>query len=260
MTKSAWGILAISLGLIAGTAGLLNHYRASQRLGQPGVKVVAAPIFGQEDGAHGTNGLFWAGSNSVALPETVLGYQSRTVPLARSVYDWLPKDTVYGQRLYVATNDGFQVINNVVLMGADRTSIHQPQYCLPSQGLQITQEEPATIRLERPHPYDLPVMKIMISGQRRDEQGHPVTVRGIYIYWFVADQQLTSNHRQFLKWLTRDLLRQRVLQRWAYVTYLGFCSPRQEEATFERMKKLIAAAVPEFQLAAGPPLTNASPP
>jgi len=39
-----------------------------------------------------------------------------------------------------------------------------------------------------------------------------------------------------------------VLQRWAYVSYFAPCAPGQEDATFERMKKLITSTVPDFQL------------
>jgi hypothetical protein len=39
-----------------------------------------------------------------------------------------------------------------------------------------------------------------------------------------------------------------VLQRWAYVSYFAICSPGQEDATFERMSRLIEESVPEFQL------------
>jgi hypothetical protein len=52
-------------------------------------------------------------------------------------------------------------------------------------------------------------------------------------------------------WLARDLLRTGVLQRWAYVSYFSFCAPGQEDAAFERMSKLIAASVPEYQLPPG---------
>jgi hypothetical protein len=43
-----------------------------------------------------------------------------------------------------------------------------------------------------------------------------------------------------------------VLQRWAYVACFAVCDPGQEDATFERVRKWIAEAVPQFQLAAGP--------
>jgi hypothetical protein len=48
------------------------------------------------------------------------------------------------------------------------------------------------------------------------------------------------------------LLTTGVLQRWAYISYFAVCEPGQEDAAFERVKKLIVASVPEFQLAPKP--------
>ena len=64
----------------------------------------------------------------------------------------------------------------------------------------------------------------------------------------MADNEQTADHWTRILWLARDLLRHGVLQRWAYVSYFTICYPGQEEATFERMQKLITASVPEFQL------------
>ena len=49
-------------------------------------------------------------------------------------------------------------------------------------------------------------------------------------------------------WMARELFRTGLLQRWAYISCTAICAPGQEEATTERMKQFIAAAVPEFQL------------
>jgi len=53
-------------------------------------------------------------------------------------------------------------------------------------------------------------------------------------------------------WMARDLFHTGVLQRWTSVSCLSACLPGQEDATFERMKKFIAASVPEFQLVPRP--------
>ena len=68
---------------------------------------------------------------------------------------------------------------------------------------------------------------------------------------FRDQKQQTTSHEQRIWWLTRDLLTTGVLQRWAYISYFAVCLPGQEDATFEKMKKLIAASVPEFQLPPG---------
>jgi hypothetical protein len=48
--------------------------------------------------------------------------------------------------------------------------------------------------------------------------------------------------------MAKHLLRTGELQRWAYVSVFAVCAPGQEDAAFERIKRFIAAAVPEFQL------------
>ena len=48
--------------------------------------------------------------------------------------------------------------------------------------------------------------------------------------------------------MARHLVRTGELQRWAYVSYFSVCLPGQEAAVLERMRRLIAAGVPEFQI------------
>ena len=252
MKRQSWSILMVGLVLIGGTAGLIQKMQASQRLGRPGVRVVNEPLYGRLDTGD-TNALFLVASNQVDLPETALDYRSRPVPVDKIVLDWLPKDTTYGQRDYQTTN-GFTVKVMVVLMGIDRTSIHQPQYCLTGGGWNITASEITGVPMEKPHRYDLPVMKLTTRRYVKLEDGRQQLLHGVYAYWFVADGELTADHRERMWWMARDMMRSGVLQRWAYVTYFAVCLPGQEEATFERMKKLMAATVPQFQLVAGTPL------
>ncbi len=242
MDRTSWLALAAVLLLVAATSGFLRQHQAGQRLGAPGVKVVAEPMLGESGEVIATN--------SVALPQRVLDYTSKPVNVPRVVHEWLPKDTTYGHRIYTA-RDGFTVDAQVVLMGADRTSIHQPQYCLTGSGWQIDDSETKTIRMALPRPYDLPVRKLTLTGRFQTERG-PETRRGIFVYWFVADGELTADHRQRMWSLAREQLRSGVLQRWAYVICFAACMPGAEEAAFNRMKEFIAAAAPEFQLAAGP--------
>jgi len=233
MNKQKWTILAVALLLIAGTGAVLAHLRTNQRLGVPGVKTSSIP---GSDRLH------------VDLPEYVLDYESKEMPIEKMVLDFLPQDTSFGQRVYVGA-DKFVVQANVVLMGADRTSIHKPQFCLAGFGFNIDEAASSenSIHMDRPVPYDLPVMKL-ISTKQASVQDHKGTVRGVYVYWFVADNELTARHNQRMWWMARDVIRTGVLQRWAYVSYFAVCSPGAEEATFQRIKKLIAASVPEFQL------------
>ena len=243
--------LLFGLALIGGTGWFLSRLQGLQRLGEPGVIVGSTPL-------HGTNGVIVA-TNSVELPAAVLDYTSEPLPVTQLELGWLPPDTTYGRRRYRGPN-GFFGTNqfwldlNVVLMRSDRTSIHQPEYCLRGQGFEIQKSEQGTVPILRPHPYALPVTKLTAADQRRYRlaDGREVGLRGLYVYWFVADDQLTANHWTRMWWMGRDLMRSGVLQRWAYVSCFAVCLPGQEDATYARMQEFIAASVPEFQRAAGP--------
>ena len=239
MNRQKWIFAAVGLFLIAATAGALAHLKANQKLGQPGVK---------------TRPLAESRNLEVLLPEQVLDYTSEPVAEDKIVLDKLPKDTSYGQRRYTAP-DGSWAVVNVVLMGSDRTSIHKPQFCLEGAGWRIDSAASSreTVRVNRPFSYDLPVMRL-VSTKEVQVNGQTVRARGVYVYWYVADNAISGEPAGFERmwWMARELLRTGELQRWAYVSCFSVCWPGQEEATFERMKKLIAASVPEFQLTPRP--------
>jgi Protein of unknown function (DUF3485) len=242
MNRQKRFILIMAMILMASTAGVLAWYKHAQRLGAPGVKTT--PIAGSQ-------------RLNIQLPELVLDYTSQRIPTDQGLLDYMPQDTSFVQRHYVAP-DGFHTLLNVVLMGTDRTSIHKPQFCLRGQGWDIDggKSTETSIRITRPHAYDLPVMKLIVS-RTFSEKGRTFTKQGIYVYWFVADNDLTARHQTRMWRMSVNLLKTGVLQRWAYVTCFAVCDPGQEDATFERMKKFIAASTPQFQLAAGPPAATA---
>jgi len=235
-------LVAVTVALMGASAGLLATLRAHQKLGNPGVKVVPEPTFDPEGKVVRTN--------SVYLPERVSDYSSEPLPVTPVELGWLPEDTTYGRRRYKAP-DGFEIAVSAVLMGTDRTSIHQPQYCLTGQGVRIDRSEFDTIPIRAPHDYELPVNKLTGTAIRETANGEKITSRVIYVYWFVADNELTADHAQRMWWMARDLIRTGTLQRWAYASCLAVCAPGQEEATYERLRQFIATSVPEFQLTSG---------
>ncbi len=241
MNKRKWTYLFAALLLIGGTGALLAHMRTHQRLGKPGIK---------------TSEISGSKRLDVFMPTNVLDYTAELQPTDKGVLEGLPQDTSFGRCKYTAP-DKTQMLMNVVLMGTDRTSIHKPQFCLAGTGWNIDDAKSVSdsIRVESPHPYDLKVMKLIAS---RDVllkgQSAPIKADLIYVYWFVADHQLTEDHWVRMRRMSTHLLSTGELQRWAYVSYFAICLPRDEPATYERMKKFIAAAVPQFQLAAGAPI------
>ncbi len=241
-----WIALAVSLALVAGMSAFLHRGKALHKLGQPGLKLVQTPIYDT-----GTN---LVSRTSVGLPERVLDYASQAMPITTVEVAALPADTTFGRRLYTRANSP-PLMLSVILMGTDRSSIHQPQMCLTAQGWRIEKQELKRVRVARPHPYDLEVMRITASKAFKTSDGREALARSLYVYWFAADRQLTARHGQRMWWMARDLLLTGTLQRWAYVSCWAQCLPGQEETAFERLTGFLAAAVPEFQLSAGPPLS-----
>jgi hypothetical protein len=238
MNRQKWIILLAALAMIGGVGATLHRLKAGQTLGAPGIKTSRIPGSQRLD---------------IYLPEDVLNYGSTNVPTDQGVLDGLPHDTSFAQRHYEAPGDQENWLGLMaVLMGTDRTSIHKPQFCLKGSGWDIDagRSSEETIRIERPRGYDLPVTKLVLS-QDFMVNGARQTRSGIYVYWFVADGQLTARHTARMWSSARHLLATGELQRWAYIGCLADCRPGDEDATYERMKKFIAAAVPEFQLVTG---------
>lgn len=237
MSRQQWIYLTVVVALIGGTAVLLKQFKPQQSLGEPGVKY--SPIADSI-------------KVDIQLPEQVLDFTSEAIDADEVVVSMLPPDTSLAQRRYQAL-DGFGVTVNVVLMGTDRTSIHKPRFCLEGQGWAVDDKASSieTISIERPVPYDLPVLKLVAThGREVNVDGQTIRPRAVYVYWYVADGALSADASGLRRlWMmTRELMRGGPMQRWAYVSYLSVCVPGQEEATFERMKKMIAASVPEFQM------------
>src|SRR5947209_899625 len=120
MKRQSWILLICAMALIGLTAGFLSRQQSNQKLGIPGVKVVAEPTYD-------VNGKLVA-SNTVYLPTNVLSYQSENRPITEDTLSWLPKDTTYDRRLYTA-QDGVTAAPSFVLIGRGRTSIQRPERC-----------------------------------------------------------------------------------------------------------------------------------
>ena len=100
----------------------------------------------------------------------------------------------------------------------------------------------------------------MVFGQAMVARtsGNPMDIRGIYVYWFVADNKLTASHDSRMWSMAKNLLETGTLERWAYISYFSRCFPGQEEATFKRLEEFIVKSAPEFQIPAGKPSSNSA--
>ena len=231
MKSQKWILFAVALALMAGGAALMERLRSHPQLGRPGIK--AEPIAGSV-------------AMKISLPEHALDFTSTNVPEPKVVLGYLPEDSSYAERIYTAP-DGFWVQGTIVLMGTDRTSIHNADFCMRGQGFDPFAKSVVEIPIGGAQPYSLPVSEWKVSGTFQQAGGEAAKVGGVYVFWFVADGDETPSHFEMMKKLAVHLLKTGVMQRWAYVSYFSPCAPGQEDAVFARMKELIAASVPEFQ-------------
>jgi hypothetical protein len=245
MKPSKWILFGLTLGMIAATMAYLADIRGTQRLGKPGVRVGPVPLYSAKGAVVATN--------SVLLPETVLGAQSSAEPISDSELTGLPTDTTFGRRRYWLEK-GFAPLVTAVLMGTDRSSIHQPQFCLAGLGWTIDQTDRVPLRIDQPYPYDLPAIRLTTSIYHNDTM-----LRGIYVYWFVSGDKITADQGTRLWSIAKTMVEKRELERWAYISYFVACLPGQEEATFERLAEFIRASAPAFQVVAGQPAAGLRP-
>jgi hypothetical protein len=229
----------VLLLLIGATAVFLSRFQRLQRLSEPGVKVVSQDIFDDQGKL--------AGTNAVYFPLELPPYAATNMPLTTAELNWLPKDTTYGRALYRTTN-GYTVQMSAVLMGADRTSIHKPEYCLVGQGFRIIREQLGTIPIGGPVSYDLPVTRLTAGRETKLADGRTLEERALYVYWFVADGQVAAQHGKRMLSSAWELLTTGVTQRWAYISCFAFVHDGDEEKAYSEIEHLIASAAPQFQL------------
>ena len=216
----------LALLLIGVSAAFLSYWKGHQRLGQPGLLVREV-----DD----------SGALSIQFPKYVLDFESNVREVSDGVTGALPEDTTIDIRLY-RSKLGAELQLMGVLMGSDRTSIHQPQFCLTGAGFKIIESIPDTIEVAGETPYSLPVMIL-----RAEKEIAGATYSAFYIYWFVADGLATAEHWERMWLMAKGLFSTGELQRWAYVSLFGVSLPDQEDVTLAQMKSFLQSAIPEFQ-------------
>jgi hypothetical protein len=230
MNKQLKLYFGISLGSIVIAIGFLSWLKENQVLSEPGLNYTATddPV-----------------KVSLSLPTEVLNYEFKEVEIADLTLETLPADTSIGKALYTRGNQ--QILIQCVMMGSDRTSIHQPQYCLVGSGWTIDEQEETTIPVYMPERVEMPVMKLTSTKMIMDNQGNEIPYRGIMTYWFVSEDLLTARHWERMWWMAKGMLTSGKLQRWAYVACIIYCPPGYEDVAYKDLETFVSAAIPQFQ-------------
>ncbi len=232
-------ITITALTLMVASAGSLRWLKERVRMGEPGVRIVGLPLLSESGGL--------ATSNSVSLPALLPGYRSQLEAIPDLELSFLPPDTTFGRRSYHGGASIPSISASVVLMGADRTSIHRPEYCMTGVGWQILSQTVRRIEVPGWAPGSLEVQRFDMTRSVERDDGRRVTINGVYVFWFVADGIRTASHSARQWQMVQDILSKGRSPRWAYISFFSLSDPGDEDVTFERMSRLIGAAVPSIE-------------
>lgn len=239
MIHKAHKLAVIALVIIGSAAGFLHARGRDQQLGQPGLVLNLDPLADEESLRKRTN--------AIQFPLRVLGYEAVPGTISEPELKNLPADTGFGRALYQDPIDGFEAQLSAVIMGTDRTSIHRPQQCLPWQGWSILNQQEIPVRFQSEGEEKTLKVQRIDARTQRVIAGRPVDFHAVYVYWYVADGLVASTHSSRHLQTIKELLVNGTLPRWAYISYFTVCPSDGQDAAFERLTRLIAATVPQFQ-------------
>lgn len=164
-------------------------------------------------------------------------------PMAYGEWRALPRDTVIFKKQYFHEEDEARsVYAGVVLSGSDRSSIHRPELCMPSQGHSIESRELIEIPLDGRAP--LQVMILNLS--RRLPNG--VMHYSYYAYWFVGKNVETPHHMERMWLMATDRIFRNISHRWAYISLAGSKAGIDSREHLETLREVIPLLYPQISL------------
>lgn len=162
----------------------------------------------------------------------------------------LPKDTEFARRSYEDFHD-HHVFFSIVLSGVQQYTIHPPEVCLVAQGWTISGHEDVPIDLTSGH--RLTVRNLFLQREALDDQHRRLTVKALYMYWYVADNLTTPSHDE-RNWISSwDRIFHNRDHRWAYVIAMSPITQTirpdglNEAQTRDLLTGFIRQIVPTFQ-------------
>jgi hypothetical protein len=185
-----------------------------------------------------------AGVN-LALPDSIGGYLGFDEDVSLAERRILPADTEFAKKRYVGAFPS-EINCEIVLSGAQKSSIHRPQVCLAGQGWTIVQEQPLQVAL-----MGGATQRVRLLTLSRQEKGRPVT--GYFLYWFVGRNRTTDDHVKRILYTSWDRVVHGVNHRWAYVIVSGMipgASPPWSPAarqTLRQLTQLTQQLIPAIQ-------------
>jgi|GEM_PF-92120 len=178
------------------------------------------------------------------LPDTVgdaLGFQGS---LDRE-HRLLPADTEFAKKEYLNASPT-PITCELILTGAERSSIHRAEACLLGQGWTILNDQEVRIPLATGQ-----TQKARLLGMSKVRDGQRLF--GYFLYWYVGADRTTDDTFSRIFLTSWDQLTRGVNHRWAYVTLSTELAPSQagsEEAKqtlVSRLERFAADIIPMIQ-------------
>ena len=190
---------------------------------------------------------------SLALPERLGAYESQDMPMQAIERQTLNEGVEIGRRFYFKSDRA--VLASVVLSGALKRSLHEPQICLPGQGWVINGKS----FIEFDCGLAAPVKATLLSMHRdvQNEAGQVERTRALNVYWYQGSQGRTaSSYDEHVGYSYADALLRNIDHRWALLSFfaplknqpLGSMDPYAELNALEDMKTFMRELVPSLML------------
>ena len=200
--------------------------------------VSAAVIVSSTSHSMGASGV------KMELPDTVgdaLGFDG-SLDLEHLV---LPADTEFAKKEYLGASPA-PITCEIVLTGAERSSIHRAEVCLLGQGWTILNNEKVRVALANGLQQNV---RILSLSKVRDGQ----RLIGCFLYWYVGADRTTDDTFSRIFLTSWDQLTRGVNHRWAYVTVNSEVAPSQggseedKRALVSRLVHFAADVIPIIQ-------------
>jgi hypothetical protein len=167
----------------------------------------------------------------------------------------LPKDTEFARRIYDDSR-GHQLTCSIVLSGSEGRSIHRPEACLPGQGWTIVAQDNIPVPLASEH--KLMARRLSLERQVVAQDGDHITVKALYIYWFVGQNVTTPSEMERVLLSNWDRVFHNANHRWAYVSFFSYVTDNlrpnglDRDQTQAMMVDFAKQIVPTFQISEMP--------
>lgn len=221
--RTPWPALVATVLVCGGGLGLCALTNIDYRVGDAPVKIDLPPILGD--------------------------YQSQDMPMQAKERQILDEGVQIGRRFYFSKDHA--VLASVVLSGALKRSLHEPQVCLPGQGWVVN----SRTEIEVDCGFSAPVQAALLSLYRdvQSATGQVVRTRALNIYWYMGSNEVTApSYDAHVLASYRDTLIHGYDHRWALLSFFAplkenpsqVVDPYAELMALEEVKKFIREFIP----------------